>query len=59
MPKVFYQNKYKTWLTLNTTDVKKVLVNIVDPNETAHMSHLIWIYTICLLILLFISQSQF
>ena len=53
MPKVFYQNKHSnTWLTLNTTDLEKVLTNSVDPDETAHMSHLIWIYTVCLLILL-------
>ena len=44
-------------ISFNTTDLKKVLTNSVDPDETAHMSRLIWTFTVCLLILLF-SQSQ-
>ena len=60
MPKVFYQNKHnKTWLTLNSTDQKKVLANSVYPDEMAHMSHLIWIYTVCLLILLLFLNLNF
>ena len=51
-------NSLKTlscWLTLSTLQTEKnVGANNVDPDEMAHhMSHLIWIYTICVLILLF------
>ena len=41
-----------------TTDLKKVWANNVDSDDMAHTGHLIWIYTVCLRILLF-SQSQY
>ena len=47
-------------LTLSTLQPwKKVWANSVDPDEMTHMSHLIWIYTVCLLILPFFSNSIF
>ena len=42
----------------NTTKLKKVRVNRIDPDKNNHMSHLIWIYTVWLLFWLFLSQSQ-
>ena len=34
--------------TLRLRKKQNELANIVDTDEMAHMSHLIWIYTVCL-----------
>ena len=47
-------------LTLSTLQaLKKVWANCVDPDEMTHMSHLIWIFPVCLLVLLFSPISNF
>ena len=45
------------FIPFNTTYLEKAWANSVDPDEVAQMSHLIWIYTVYLFILLFLSFS--
>ena len=53
-----YNNDTNKLTLFNTTYLKKGWANSVNPDKMAHMSHLVWTYTVCLLILLF-SQSFF
>ena len=51
--RTMYGSCGQSFSPFNTTDLLKVWANNVDPDEMAHMRHLIWIYIVCLRILLF------